>query len=496
MSTKKEEAVKTVGQMINSPIFFVEKMWGLTPQVLICEIQHEHKLKCYETFQKGKHVTWQQVLILRGVEKALAGQAPKRLAVASGHGIGKDALLSWLIHWYLFTRIDSQIGCTAPTATQLYDVLWKELSVWHHKLSEDYRRFFLWTASHYKIVERPETWWARARTASKETPEAFAGLHGESVMLIGDEASGIPDEIFRTGEGSLTDKDTLVVLVGNPIRLDGFFYDCFNKDKNNWQVFNFDSRESPIVEPDYIGRIIAKYGEDSDEFAFMVAGQFPKQQGIDKGGWMPLLSESDLRFCPDTGYFRQPRLGIDPAGEGNNKSAFVLRDSFKAKLACIEDISTPKTIAEKALTIMTHYNILAPKVSIDNFGAGANVGAEIAISVGQRVHCLNVGEKADNDKFINKRAECYWRLREWIIAGGLLTGNLENWKELFTLRYKRTLMGKIQIMSKVEMKDKYGFESPDVADALSLTFTQKDSIRTETHQTLSSSEIADLTNIY
>ena len=483
---------------INSPIAFVKSIWGLSPQPLICEKNHEHIFSCYGDFIRGEMITWQQHKVLLAVEKAMRGEAPKRISVVTGHGIGKTALLSWLIHWFLFTRFNSQIGCTAPTSDQIYDIGWKELAVWNQRLPADIKKLFEWSTTHYKITEAPQTWWARARTARKESPEAFAGLHGDNVMLIADEASGVADEIYRVGEGSLTNKDTLVVLVGNGTRLEGYFYDTHNVDKANWQNLSFDSRESPVVEPGFAERIKNKYGEESDEFRFMVQGLFPKIGQIIDGNWMPLLSEQDLNLVADIGGMIEAKLGVDPSGEGSNKTAFVVRDNFRAKVAKLEDKSNPKGIAESMATLSTHYSIPSGKITVDAFGVGANVSQEYALALGERVQAINVGEKADDpERFTNKRSENYWRLREWIMKGGQLVKH-PAWKQLLTIYYKRNLSGKIQIMSKDDMYKKHGWESPDVADALSLCFNKEksDGSTTRAVEGPSNAELAELANIY
>lgn len=500
-SQNNTEDIALMRSWIKSPIAFIKSMWGLVPQELICkQPEHIHNLRCYQEFVKGVNITWQQHQILLGIEKAIKNEAPKRLSVVSGHGIGKDALLAWIIHWFLFTRDNAQIGCTAPTSDQMYDILWKELSIWHQRLPEGIKQKFEWSTTHFKITEKPQTWWARARTARKESPEAFAGLHGDHVMLIGDEATGIENEIFRTGEGSLTNKDVLVLLVSNGIRLDGYFYDTHHKDKINWQTFSFSSEESPIVEPDFCQRIKAKYGEDSDEVRYMVKGLFPKEGGLEEGGWLPLINENQLTYTADLGTFRNPKLGFDPAGAGSNKSTHVLRDSFKAKIVATENTSTPKSRAETTLTLITNYQVKHSDVSIDGFGIGMNVGMDIALADNKRVNVVNTGDQADDsDRFIDKRAEDAWRAREWLISGGQLVGQ-GKWQDLLKYRYRRTLKGKIQIMSKEEMR-KRGIigqsESPDVGDALFLTFEgERFAIKRGEDNDLSSSEVASLTNLY
>jgi len=236
--------IQKLVHMIQSPLYFIEVMWKLTPQPLLCKTEHEHAVSCFGSFSKGKHITWQQYLVLKNIEDSLKVKKHLRISVRSGNGIGKDTMLSWLIHWFLFTRESSQIGCTAPTTSQMYDVLWKELSVWYQKLPKEAKQKFEWTTTHFRIKEKPEEWWARARTGRKETPEALSGVHGNHIMLIADEASGVPYEIFDSGQASLTGENTIVILVGNPVRLEGYFYDSHNKHKKNWTTFVFNGERS------------------------------------------------------------------------------------------------------------------------------------------------------------------------------------------------------------------------------------------------------------
>ena len=150
-----------------------------------------------------------------------------------------------------------------------------------------------------------------------------------------------------------------------------------------------------------------------------------------------------------------------------------------------------------------HYEIAPKNIKVDNFGAGANVSQEIALGVNERVHAVNVGNKPKDDRFLNIRAEMYWLLREWIKKGGKLIKN-EAWRQLLVIRYKRTLSGKIQIMSKEEMV-KHGWDSPDEMDAVALSFVPEN-VGTEriavpdfndySNPQLSNEDIAKLTDVY
>ena len=455
-------------------------MWNLIPQPIKTEYLEEvnelirtsdfDKIRPlhFQDFSKGKHITWQQWLMLLAIERDLKnGKRNIKLSVSSGHGVGKSVTLAWLILWFLFCYMDAQVPTTAPTAEQMHDILWKELANWWKKMPEQIMNLYDYSSSYMRIKERPETWFARAKTARKENPEALAGVHSDHVMVIADEASGVPDEIFNTAEGAMTGPFVIVVMISNPTRLIGYFYDSHHSDKNAWTTMQFSSKDSPIVDNAYIQRIIDKHAEDSDEYCIRVTGQFPKADAIDEAGYVPLLLESDIKNVEDSPFLGDVLMGIDPAGEGRDETIWVARDHYKAKVVYREKISNEKSIAQKTLTLMDFYGVRDPNVYVDNFGIGANVAQEMAIE-GHRINGINVGMKAYDERYTNLRAEAYWKLKEWLRTGGELVRN-EGWKELLFIRYRNQLGGKLQIMPKIDMKKKLG-KSPDVPDALSLTF--------------------------
>lgn len=466
-----------------SPLAFIRDNWGLRPQPIKPEYADQIGTADLEEITADwfvpknrreiineKLLTWQQYLVVLSVERAIQGKGKRRITVESGHGTGKSAILAMLILWFLFCYLNAQIPCTAPTSDQIFDVLWKEIAIWLGRLQPPIRNKYEWQASYVRITESPETWFARAKTARKEAPEALAGIHGDNVMFVIDEASGVPEEIFNTAEGALTNENILVLMISNHTRTVGYFHDSHTKDKANWQRLSFDSEQSPIVDPDFVERIASKHGRDSDEFRIRVTGKAPREEAMDDKGWVPLIIDQDIRQTPLQGFSGRRRLGVDAAGEGKDKAVWVVRDDFKAEIVASEKKSTPKSMAERTLTVMTQYDILPENVFVDNFGEGANVALEIHVASGQRVNAVNVGDDAtDKEMFNNLRAEAFWRARKWLQTGGqLFVHNAWN-DELPHLRYKRGLDNRIQIMGKVEMK-REGFRSPDHADALMLTF--------------------------
>lgn len=450
--------------MKSDPRIFIRLMWGLVPE------------RDNSKFVKGKHITWQQDDILLAVKSALEG-GKKRISVKSGHGIGKSCTLAWLVLWYLFCFKDAQIPVTAPTADQMYDVLWKEIQIWLQKMPANFQAKYEWSTTYIRVTESPQTWFARAKTARKEAPEALAGIHADNVMIIADEASGIDDAIFHTAEGAMTSSNVIQILISNPTRLTGFFYETFHKDKANWTNLEFSCVDAPpvIVDRSYIERIIEKHGEESDEYKIRVLGQFPDEGSADDKGYVPLINQFDIKLCDKIApsqFIGNPKMGIDPSGEGDDETVWVVRDNFKAMIVAKEKKSTPKSIATKTITLMDYYGVHPEDVMIDNFGEGADVAKEIALSsFHYDVGTINVGDASEDEEMSNIRAEAFMKMRDWIKHKAELVKD-KGWDELLTLRYRRNLRGKVQIMPKVEMK-RNSWESPNCADALMLTFVRE-----------------------
>ncbi len=459
-------------------------MWKLTPQAVkkehkeIVDIYikngqlHKVEKEHFETFNKGLEITWQQWLILKAVENALI-YGKNRISIVSGHGIGKSSCLSILIIWYLFCHYDAQIGATAPTSEQLHDVLWKEVMLWLGKMPKEIGGMFDWQGGYIRVKERPETWFARARTARKEAPEAIAGLHGDYVMIIADEAAGVPDEIYRSAEGSMTGPNVITILIGNGTRNAGYFYETHTDDreKMDWERLSFNAEDSPIVTERQVQKWENKYGRNSDEFKIRVLGQFPASEQMDERGWIPLLVKGQIGTLIDgIPFVGRKIMGVDPAGEGDDMTVWVMRDNYQTRVVATETTSNSKSIAMKTLELVKEFEMRADDVIIDNFGVGANVSAELLL-LDHKMHvtAMNWGDDADDgDVYLNKRAECCFRARDWFVRGGSLIGD-ELKRDLLAYMYTNTLSGKRKIIDKPKLKKKL-MRSPDRADALLMTF--------------------------
>lgn len=458
---------------IASPTKWVEAMFNLTPQPLkdgyvvgFNTRLEDIKVNWFKPFEKGKHITWQQWVILLAVERAIKGGSPKFISVASGRGIGKSSIMAIILLWFLMNYKDAQIPCTAPSAQHMYDVLWKEVAKWHTKLPENFKEKVEVESSYVRIKESPLTWYARAATARKERPEALSGVHSDNVMLMADEASGIVDEVFDIGIGSLTNKNALVLLISNYTRTTGFFHNSQENLHNDFQVLRFNAEESPVVDIDSVERQ-KRSGEDSTEYRVNVLG-LPPKVGVEIKGYVPLLQKSDLRFTGMNQLVQPIVMGVDPSGQGRNKTAIVLRDPFRTVKVGLWQYLKEKQIAEKICDLQEYYKISPENIVIDSFGVGAKVLQEF-LSMRKFVQGVLIGDPADDPRrYTNKKAEMYWRLREWVLGGGEFSGSYETWKEALNIFYYSEI-SKIKIMGKKAMAQA-GMQSPDLMDALSLTF--------------------------
>lgn len=475
------------------PLTFIREAFWLRPQKVLkdyeellkaCRITGDYskmKLSMFEPFERYKMVSWQQVEIILAVLRAVKGEWCKRIAVRSWHGIGKSSVISMIMIWYLFSFWNSVIGCTAPTALQMHDVLWKELQVWIERLPEGLKNMFEWTQWYLRMAFNKESkakWFARARTASKENPEALAWLHADFLMIIADEASWVADEIFETAQSAGTNKDAIMLMISNPTRLEWYFYKAFTDNQDTFQTLGFNSEESPLVDKEFVEWIIGDYGKGSDQYRVRVRGEFPKAWLMDEKWWIPLFEPWEIEFVSDWEADYQMKdfntLWIDPAWNGKDFSSFVARNNFFAKRLIREDKSTTKTIALKTEQILW----LLPKITqeriyYDNFWVGANVWVELA-KEWIFARWVNAWDKAiDTATFLNKRAECYWRLKTELRQWFKLIWDKHQWSDLFMIKYRKTEDGRIRIMSKVEMRKEY-WKSPDDADALMLTFWDKE----------------------
>ena len=412
-----------------------------------------------------KPLEWQRELM-----EAIASGV-RKCSLVSGHGVGKSSCAAALIIWFILTRYPCKIVVTAPTASQLYDALFAEVKRRIKEMPPAISKLLEATSDRVVLKSSPTEAFCSARTSSKEKPEAMAGVHSENVLLIADEASGIPEEVFESAAGSMSGSNCHTILLGNPVRTSGMFYRTHTDLKNDWWTKKVSCLDNPLVSPDFIDDMASRYGRESNAFRVRVLGEFPE---ADEDTYIPLhlieaAKHRDVEQSPSAGVI----WGVDCARYGSDKSALSKRKGN----VLIEPPKTwrDKSTMELAGIILNEYEntpILdrPQEICVDVIGIGAGV-VDRLIELDLPARGINVAESASlGDKYMRLRDELWGRAREWFEAKEcVIPDDSALIAELAAPRFSFTSTGKIKIESKDEMR-KRGIRSPDIADAFCLTF--------------------------
>lgn len=406
-----------------------------------------------------------------------------QIATASGHGIGKSATVAWLIMWAFCTYPDMIGVITANTETQLKTKTWAELGRWFNRCWFARERFNLAATSlSSKDPSRAQTWRIDMIPWSEKNPTAFAGLHnqGKRILLIFDEASEIPDIIWETAEGALTDADTQIMwlVFGNPTRNSGRFKDCFAGGLHHkfWTCRQIDSRTVKVTNKVRLQMWIETYGEDSDFVRIRVLGQFPRR------GEMEFFSLEDIdaamtREVPYTGRETPLAIGVDVARFGINNSVIFPRkgrDARTLERKCFNGIST----VELSNRVFESWLAWRPDgIFIDEGGVGGGVVDQCrekrlyvtGVQFGGRDDITGIYFNNSGEKYANKRAAMYGAVREWLKIGAL--PNDQSLKTaMLAIRYTFTKKDEILLTSKDDLLADNPQLLLDDLDALALTF--------------------------
>jgi hypothetical protein len=403
-----------------------------------------------------------------------------QFAVASGHGIGKSALVSWVILWALSTFEDTKCVVTANTEAQLRTKTWPEVAKWHRLMI--CRDWFTFTATsiYAKDANHEKTWRADAIPWSETNTEAFAGLHnqGRRLLLVFDEASAIADRVWEVAEGALTDEHTQIIwaVFGNPTRNTGRFRECFGRLAHRWTHRQIDSRTVEGTNKSQFEKWVADYGEDSDFVRVRVRGVFPQAgslQFIPSNIVAEAATREDTSQAPLCGLHDPVVMGVDIARFGDDESCIRIRRGRDAKhippiyLRGVDLMNLAGRVAAEAVA----NNVDA--IFCDETGLGAGVVDRLR-QLGYYCIGVNNGSKAvqsavDGELVANRGAECWALMRSWLKTGGAIDDDPELRAQLEGREYGYNVHNAIVLERKDDMK-KRGLASPDRADALALTF--------------------------
>lgn len=393
-----------------------------------------------------------------------------QIARASGHGIGKTALVSWIILWAISTRPHIAGVVTANTQSQLKSKTWRELAIWHKRLINEH--WFKWTATRFFHVDHAETWGFDAIPWTEHNSEAFAGLHAKYVCVIFDEASAIADRIWEVTEGAMTTPRAMWFAFGNPTKNTGRFRECFGKQSHRWSTAQIDSRTCRMTNKVKIKEWEDDHGEDSDFFRVRVRGEFPRF------GTNQLISSEAVtdarhnRLGLDEYCHFNILIGVDVARFGQDETVICVRQGRKVleqkMYRGLNNIQVGARVAEMYRAYGSNGTIL-----VDGVGLGAGV-VDYLTTTGYPTVEVNAGAKADDDKrYYNKRAEMWHRMAEWLEHAVDIPDDSVLSDQLVALEYEYDMKERIKLERKEDLKDRIpALGSPDRAEALALTFAE------------------------
>jgi hypothetical protein len=361
-----------------------------------------------------------------------------------------------------------KVVVTAPTSAQLFDAMFAELKRWVNELPEVLKVLIEVKADRIELKAASSEAFISARTSRAETPEALQGIHADNVLLVADEASGIPESVYEAASGSMSGHNATTLLLGNPTRNSGLFYDTHNRLKGEWKTFHVSCLDSPRVSDAFVREMQLRYGEDSPAYHVRVLGNFPPRE---EDTVIPVelidgAMNREIKIAKQT----KSVWGLDVARMGSDASALA-----KRRGPVVEEIQTWKGLDLMQLTgaVVAEFEALPPseqpvEILVDSIGLGAGVLDRLR-ELGLPARGINVAESpAMKGTYANLRAELWFKCKGWLANRDVKIPKDEQlFAELASPRYTFTSSGKMQIESKESMK-KRGLPSPDKADALCL----------------------------
>ena len=244
-----------VNKYQNAPILFAQEVVGMSPTI-------------------------QQDELLESIAYPSA-----RVSLRAGRGCGKTSALAIVVLWWMLTHPFAKVLCTASNVTTLRNVLFSELRYWFDKLVSRIPLFgnlFELTKTTFFHKQHDQTWMTWAKTAPINKAENLLGAHAEHLLVIFEEASGIHDDVFTSVLNSLTGgPGNRAIMVGNPTKTNGFFYDSQTTKKDNFTTLHWNSEESPLVSKEFLDSALEEYdGKSSYGYKVHVLGEFCHDSGL------------------------------------------------------------------------------------------------------------------------------------------------------------------------------------------------------------------------
>lgn len=426
------------------------------------------------------------------VARAIAFSEFGRVAVRSGHKVGKSLLDMVIACQFVLTKPEARVVLTAPTGRQVRSILWRELNLLHTKSR--------WPLGG-KLSMQPDIGWQfpdgrEVVGFATDEPERMAGISGRNVLFIVDEASGVPEAIFEAIEGNRAG-GAKILLTSNPTKTAGTFFDAFNEKRSLWETFHISSDTTPnaltgqrlvpgLATKEWCEEKAEEWGQDSPLYAVRVKGDFPREgfNTVIPIHLLELALQGWEDAVPEPG--DEARIGVDVARFGDDETViFPVRGLRAFEPEVFTNLRTEQVVGHvlnraKKMRIGQREIV---KVLVDVIGVGAGVADDLRTkqsSQGIELVEVNSSERAnDPEKYFNVRSEMWFGMKDWLKAGGKLprgVAKLES--ELVAPQFEYDAHGRYKVEGKKEIKKRLK-RSPDRADGLALAVYDAVSVETD-----------------
>jgi phage terminase large subunit len=408
-------------------------------------------------------------------EIAEAVRDHERVTVRACNASGKTAVAAALVPWWLSAGPGSICVSTSSTERQLRKVLWREIA---QRQRAARHLFHGATVTDTEIFLSP-SWFAIG--ISTDEVEALQGFHGSRVLVIVDEASGVSEDMFSAIEGLLAGGETRLLLLGNPLRTSGSFFDSFGKDAEEWHGIQISAYSTPNFTGEVVPRAVArklvskkwaeraaKRGTESNEFRIRVLGEFPTESED------TVISLGDLQTAQGQSF--EPGLplvlGCDVARFGSDHSVIAVREGNRIRVVKSDNgrdlMATSGAVTDIARRL-TKARGHKPVVVIDDVGVGGGLTDRLTELGEFRIVGFNAGRRATREReYPNKRSELWFRLSEALPVLDLDANDLELAADLLAPTYSLSSSAQ-RVVEQKSMTRKRLRRSPDRADAVMLT---------------------------
>jgi len=401
----------------------------------------------------------------------------RKTAIRSCHDSGKTFIDARIGLLYLITNENSLVVTTAPSWTQVKEILWREIGSAYNSSIASIGGSLTTTK-----LDFGDDWFAIGLSTRKEgdatdVADRMLGFHSKTgkILVIVDEGSGVKEPVWGAIDGLLTSSKAQLLASGNPYSKTGSFAKLFSS-KGVYKIHIQDTdipniKENKIIIPGlmsplYPNEMAEKYGESSNLYKIKVKGEFPSTEK----DTLVSIDQIEKAFIREQDATGKKMLGVDVARYGDNFTVLLVRQGKKIlSKEKYPKTSVPETIALVKRKIESA-SIDPVNVEIDDVGLGGGVVDGLQQD-DYNVNGVNAGAVADDDEhYSNIRAENYWAIKDWIKTADIPKD--DDYYQLGNIKYKwkSDKKGQLLIESKKDMI-KRGVESPDVADALMLTFT-------------------------